>query len=1062
MFDPKKPRANQPSLPAGPQEQAEGTVSYVRYANEESGYRVLSVATKTGVETWVGVMPLVQKGQPVSAYGVRERDPKFGPQFRVTSLVQTIPTSLEGIEKYLGSGILPGIKEGMARRIMTTFGAGALAMLTEAPDELRKVGLSQDKIARVKAAWVEQRAIADIMVFLQCHGASPTLAHRIYKRYGARAIELVETTPYRLALEVRGVGFAIADRIAQSVGIERDSPERAQAGALHQLTTFAKSGHVYTIDTDLAGATSRALEIPYDLAAQAIRTLHSVGRVVHEDGRVYPSVLHAAEVRLAQRLRALLDAPLVKPLDEHVGPAVDEFEKTRGMSLSPEQRDALGLAARVPTLVITGGPGTGKSSQLKAILTLFQRAELSVKLAAPTGRAAKRMTETTGMNAVTLHRLLDFDPQTGVFARCRANPIPASAVIIDETSMVDTEMADRLLDAVSAGTRLVLVGDVDQLPSVGPGAVLRDVIASGVVPTVRLTKIFRQAEGSLIVQNAHRINQGVTPSGGGPGGDFLIVTCNDQEHASDLVVDIVQNCLPQQYGLDPTRDVQVLAPIYNGAAGVTALNERLQAVLNPHVRDEDELRRGATTFRLGDKVMQLKNDYDREVYNGDIGFIARVDPEERTLTVMVDGREVQYEGTDLDDLTLANAATIHKCVTPDTLIETDAGILPIEAVPTLATRVATAVGMRAFSEVHRYDSAPLMEVETEDGYRVRTTPNHGLYVWNGAYVVRREVQHLQRGDILRLRLGPSAALLGAAPLPPDPGDDGLDDFTATIPREVTHDLAELLGHMVARGTLKSRSLWLRASQKDTAERCAGLCASVFGIDPGRRKVGNGWYIDLASMRATHWLHTVGGMGKDKRVPSCIMRSPTDIQAAFLRGLCADMPTNGTVRYVTDVSPELEQQVRAMCLRLYTIVSNVPRQPGVIAIHDARVMRHNPPPADAPQSMSADDIGWHYTSVTRVSHAGTGPVMCLTVPGADRFLQNGFDGANSQGSEYPAVVIPMVLAHRIMLSRNLLYTAVTRGKQLVVLVAEPKAVALAIREVRREVRRTTLMGRLLNR
>lgn len=650
----------------------EGEVVRVTYENDETGFRVLRVAVdgrdpRAEPDVWVGTFPSAIPGSRVRATGRYVRDPKHGDQLKVETLLTIAPSTLDGLEKYLGSGMVPGIGPAYAKRIVETFGEETLAVLDKSPERLAEVpGLGQRRAGAVAKAWIAQRAVGDIMIFLQTHGASPALAARIYKSFGPRAIDVVSRFPYRLALDVWGIGFKTADKIAQSVGVSRDSPERAQAGVLHTLIELKAKGHVFAEREALAASAAAMLELDIDKALEAIDALAASERVRVEplaNGwiAVYLKDLHYAEVRLARRLRALLDRggdSAAERLPALVPAALEAFEKRTSVTLAPAQRAAIEQAARHRLLVITGGPGVGKTTIVRAILALFDRARITARLAAPTGRAAKRMSEATGREATTLHRLLEWDPKQRTFSRGKSMPIEGGALIVDEASMLDLQLADALVQATSDEARLILVGDVDQLPSVGAGAVLRDVIASGEVPTVRLTQIFRQAEGSLIVQNAHRIHDGLPPEGAtGAGSEFYVFERTSAEAAADTILNMVTKRIPEGFGFDPREHIQVLTPMHRGEAGAIALNTRLQEALNP---TGPSVTRGARTLRLGDKVMQLKNDYEREVYNGDVGFIARLDAETREVLVRFDDREVAYEESDLDELTLAYATSIHK------------------------------------------------------------------------------------------------------------------------------------------------------------------------------------------------------------------------------------------------------------------------------------------------------------------------------------------------------------------------------------------------------------------
>jgi len=654
----------------------EGIVERITFESPTSGFRVIKVAVE-GRSDWlavVGSFPPTAVGARVRVRGRIEQDRAHGPQLRAESLIELAPKTLAGLEKYLASGLVKGVGEKLAKRIVEAFGLEALRVLDETPARLREVdGLGEKRAAAVERAWREQRALRDVMVFLQSHGASAALAIRVVRRYGSRAIETVSREPYRLALEVRGVGFKTADRIAKAIGVAADSPERMQAGVLQVLHDMTEAGHVWSERHEVVGRAAILLELgeqgEQDVRDRLKRALDATVLAGHavieaagsvgdgDDVAVYAFDVHAAEVRLARRLAEIAQgaSPSIGGVDQ----ALRAFEASADVKLADEQRMAVEQAARQRVLVVTGGPGVGKTTILRAILSLLQRAGVGVRLAAPTGRAAKRMAEATRTEAMTLHRLLEFEPKTGTFKRDAGRPLEAGAVVIDEASMLDLPMADALAQAVAPGTRLVLVGDVDQLPSVGPGAVLRDVISSGVVPCVRLKHIFRQAARSLIVTNAHRINEGELPVTGpaSADADFFIVDRRDPERARETIVELVTSRIPHRFGLDPVRDVQVLTPMNRGPSGAAALNEALQASLNPA---GPALTRGARAYRVGDKVMQLRNDYDKNVYNGDVGVVLGIDSEEGTMTARFDDREVAFDAPDLDDIALAYACTIHK------------------------------------------------------------------------------------------------------------------------------------------------------------------------------------------------------------------------------------------------------------------------------------------------------------------------------------------------------------------------------------------------------------------
>ncbi len=641
-----------------------GEVERVTYENDDSSFRVLRVGAVQGAGkvrgpiVVVGTFQAVGPGTRVRVTGEFVTDSRHGEQFKAEVLLALEPNTIEGLARYLGSGIIPGVGPVYARRIVDAFGLDSVKVLDHQPERLREVsGLGQRRIEQIKSGWASQRAVSSIMMLLSTHGASPQLALRIYKHYGDRAAAVVQRSPYRLALEVRGIGFKTADRIARSLGIAGDHPERAQAGAMHELGALIEQGNTYAPREELAARAAAMLEIDESHVQAAIDSLWASERVVVEDGAVYPTWMHEAEVSVAQRLIRLTSDP------SQALPGLDEtlraFEERAKIKLSASQRQAVEVAAQHRVVVITGGPGVGKTTIVRAILELFHRRKLRVHLAAPTGRAAKRMSEATGRDASTLHRLLEFEPRLRRFQRDENAPLDADAVIVDESSMIDIPLAAALLQALPRTCRLVIVGDADQLPSVGPGALLRDTIDSGIVPIVRLGEIFRQAGESRIVVNAHHILHGEMPEGAAadePNADFFVIARKTPEDAAGVIRELCVNRVPRRFGFDQSQ-IQVLTPMHRGPAGTIALNQMLQAALNPSGPSLDY--RG-TTYRVGDKVMQLRNDYEKEVFNGDLGEIVRVDDEEGKLGVRFDQREVPYDLADLDALSLAYATSIHK------------------------------------------------------------------------------------------------------------------------------------------------------------------------------------------------------------------------------------------------------------------------------------------------------------------------------------------------------------------------------------------------------------------
>ena len=668
------------SAPAseGPVEgQLEGVVGRVLFENRESGWTIFHLQPETGARvTIVGPLARVFPGESLQVSGRWESDPKYGRQFRASVARSVVPESEAGTRRYLASGVVPGIGPELARRLVERFGADTLRVLDEEPDRLLEVkGIGRKRLAEIKKAWVTRSAERQGRIFLQGHGLGPALTERILRAWGEDAIRRVRREPYDLVAEVRGIGFRTADGLALRMGIAVDAPERIRAGILHVLRVAADGGDCYVPREQLVRGAQRALELDQPgLVEKSIAALAGGPALVIEGddpegrSRVYLRRLHAAERRVARRLAGLVAATEESPDAERTSRALRQVESRLEVDLASAQQDAVLRALVGRVLVVTGGPGTGKTTLIDALVRCARMLGQRVALAAPTGRAAKRMEQATGHPASTLHRLLEYRYDTG-FGRGSDNPIEADLLVVDEMSMVDLPLMDAFLAAVPTGARLLLVGDADQLPPVGPGAVLRDLIASERLPTVRLREIYRQAGESLIVTNAHRVNAGKMPisapggesvrgreSGDGGGKeDFYIIEQQDAERARSIVLRLVTERIPQRFGLDPMRDIQVLTPMHRGSAGVANLNAVLQDALNPGAK---AAKPDAPILRPGDRVMQLRNDYDREVFNGDIGSV--VATEEEAVSVEFDGRLVGYDRSSLRDLTLAYAISIHK------------------------------------------------------------------------------------------------------------------------------------------------------------------------------------------------------------------------------------------------------------------------------------------------------------------------------------------------------------------------------------------------------------------
>jgi exodeoxyribonuclease V alpha subunit len=659
------------SRPARDEGTLEGVLERVVFANEENAWSVvrLTVPGHRDPVTAVGNLLAVQPGENLRLSGAWVQDPKYGRQFKVSSYQTVAPATRTGIEKYLSSGLIRGIGKGLAGRLVEAFGLETLDVIENRPERLREVeGIGPQRSASIQRAWVEQRDIKDVMVFLQSHGVSTSFAIKVYKAYGAQAVHVVRENPYRLAIDIYGIGFKTADTIATSLGISPTAPQRIEAGVLHLLGEAADRGHVFLPRRQLQEDAGKLLGAEVWRVDQATAALAESGQAVVEPSSAAPGVpaeeaislkpLHTAESGIAARIRALLVQPSL-PLEIDLDRALEWFEKQERIELAAEQRQAVRAGLTRKVLVITGGPGTGKTTLVRGIVRILEKKGQKILLAAPTGRAAKRLSEATDGEATTIHRLLEFNAQTRAFDRNRERPLSGDLLIVDEVSMLDTVLAYHLLRAVPDSGRLILVGDVDQLPSVGPGSVLADLIRSDAVEVVRLTEIFRQAQRSLIVVNAHRVNQGHMPvlESVDSDGDFFFFERRTPEEIVETVAQLVSKRIPAGFKLDPVEQVQVLTPRNRGPLGTEALNARLRDLLNP---EGAAVTRGGQTLRVGDKVMQVRNNYDLEVFNGDIGRVAAVDEEEHLVRVAMDGRQVVYDFGSLDELVLSYACTIHK------------------------------------------------------------------------------------------------------------------------------------------------------------------------------------------------------------------------------------------------------------------------------------------------------------------------------------------------------------------------------------------------------------------
>ena len=651
-----------------------GQIERITYTNDENGYTVakVKVSGRKDLVTVVGTLLIPIPGEVIEMKGNWMNHPRYGEQFKVEHYKSLVPASVYGIEKYLGSGFIKGIGPIMAGRIVKKFGEETLEVIENEIEKLAEVdGIGKKRIEMVKKAWEDQKEIREVMIFLQTHGVGSGYATKIFKQYGSRSIQVVKENPYRLATDIFGIGFISADRIAEKLGFARDSELRAEAGILYVLQQLADEGHVYYPYEPFVKKCQEILGVDREVIVKALGAIAAAKMIVIEDLKediedfrekdkaVYLAKFHLSETSIVTRMKTLIKSPKsIRKIDSDK--AIDWVQKQLAITLAKRQMEAIKCAAENKVMIITGGPGTGKTTIINAILKIFSKLRVKIMLAAPTGRAAKRMSEATGHEAKTIHRMLEYSIQKGGFQKNEEKPLDCDLLVVDETSMIDTILMHHLLKAIPPGATFILVGDVNQLPSVGAGNVLKDIIASGKMQVVELNEIFRQAKESLIIVNAHKINSGLLPSFKSSGqklDDFYFVEQEDPEEVLRIILELTKERIPRRFGFDPVDDIQVLTPMHKGVVGAGNLNVELQKVLNPV---ENGVLRGGFSFRVSDKVMQVKNNYDKEVFNGDIGRITSIDPEHQEITISFDGRDIPYDYTDLDEIVLAYAVSVHK------------------------------------------------------------------------------------------------------------------------------------------------------------------------------------------------------------------------------------------------------------------------------------------------------------------------------------------------------------------------------------------------------------------
>jgi len=643
-------------------EKLRGIVERITYQNPENNYSVLKIEaldyTKKDI-TATGYFPSINVGETIYMEGEWISHPQYGYQFNVSDYNTVYPVSVSGIVKFLGSGIIKGIGPVTAKRIVNHFKLETLDVIENNIEKLSEVeGIAEKRIEMIRSGWDEHKAIKDVMIFLASHNISTNYAIKIFNKFGRRSIDIVKNDPYKLVYEIQGIGFKTADKIAKDIGFDENSISRIKAGISYVLFDATDEGHVYLIENDLIDRSKELLSVDDNIIKRGMDELVYEKRIIKDAERVFLPGLYRAEVSISEKLKRMIKNPVKMMEPGILKNEIEQLEIIRHITFTDKQKESILKSFNNRVLILTGGPGTGKTTTIRGIIDLFFKMGMRISLAAPTGRAAKKLEETTGREAKTIHRLLEFNPREGTFSKCAENLLTEDIIIIDEGSMIDTYLLNDLLNGVSVNSRLIIVGDADQLPSVGPGNVLKDIIDSNIIEVVRLDYIFRQIEKSDIVSNAHRVNKGEFPLVGNRMEDtFFLIKESDTSKIPEIIKELCLKRLPNKYNYDPFDDIQVLTPMYKGETGANNLNVILQDALNP---TGEELRKGEKIFRVGDKVMQIRNNYDKDVFNGDIGRIKSIDMEYQLVEIDFGFRRIIYEFKELDDIILAYATTVHK------------------------------------------------------------------------------------------------------------------------------------------------------------------------------------------------------------------------------------------------------------------------------------------------------------------------------------------------------------------------------------------------------------------